>query len=119
MDLMSFSLSLGRHKTWLAFYMANLKLFMHLFIDSIYIYCTLSVPDTELLNQALGIIKPAKHSVHMILHGMKELVSAMYVKALADTSQIVGFATKWNSELSGRNLADRVSLVFQHSLGFL
>lgn len=73
MDLVSFLLSLGRDETWPAFYMANLKSFMHLFIYSIYIYWALSVPDTELLNQTLEIIKQAKYSVHMISHGIKRL----------------------------------------------
>lgn len=73
MDLMRFLLSLGRDETWPAFYVANLKLFMHLFIYSIYIYWAFSVPDPELLNQTLGIIKQAKYSVHMISHEIKRL----------------------------------------------
>ena len=54
--------------------LANLRLFMHLFIYSIYIYWVFSVPDPELLNQTLGIIKQAKYSVHMISHGLQKLL---------------------------------------------
>lgn len=74
MNLKKFLLSLGRDETWPALYVANLRLFMHLFIYSIYIYWVFSVPDPELLNQTLGIIKQAKYSVHMISHGLQKLL---------------------------------------------
>lgn len=84
MDLMRFLLSLGRDETWLAFYVAKLKLFMHLFIYSNYIYWAFSVPDPELLNQTLGIIKQARYSVHMLSHGIKKTFFSEAFEALAD-----------------------------------
>lgn len=89
---------LGRDETWPAFCMVNLRLFMHLFIYSIHIYWAFSVPDTELLNQTLGIMKQAKYSVHTISPRIKTFFKAP--EALVDTAQSKLWSLQPNSILN-------------------
>lgn len=58
------------------------------------------MPDTELLNQTLGIIKQAKYSVHMISHGIKRLCFSKALVVLAGTAQNKLWALKPNSILN-------------------
>lgn len=55
------------------------------------------MPDTELLNQTLGIIKQAKYSVHMISHG---ILFFKALKALVDTAQNKSWTLQANSILN-------------------